>query len=94
MKLHELLSVLSFDIPIAIHNVDDKRDKRPQFQKLRNVNMYKVRNILNYDIMQISMSQKGLWVQVFNRDSLHRNLQAWNIADKWFMRQDQRNGRR
>ncbi|MBR1673576.1 MAG: hypothetical protein IJ703_01295 [Eubacterium sp.] len=94
MKLYELLSVLSFDASIAIHNVDDKTDKRPQFQKLRNVNMKKVRNILNYDIMQISQSEKGLWVQVFDRDSLHRELQAWNIADKWFLRQDQRNGRR
>lgn len=93
MKLYELLQVLSFKTTIAIHNVDDKRS-RPQFQKLENVNMKKVRNYLDYDIMQITPSDKGLWVQVFRRDRLYRDMDAWSIVDKWYLRKDQREGRR
>lgn len=93
MKLYELLQVLSFKTMIAIHNVDDKRAKRPQFQKLENVNMKKVRNILNYDVMQISPTDKGLWVQVFNRDRLDRDISAWSVVNKWYLRKDQREGR-
>lgn len=94
MKLYELLQVLSFKTNIAIHNVDDKRDKRPQFQKLENVCLKKIRNILDYDIMQITPSEKGLWVQVFRRDRLQRDLEAWSIVDKWYLRKDQREDRR
>lgn len=94
MKLYELLQVLSFKTNIAIHDVDDKRDKRPQFQKLENVSLKKIRNILDYDIMQITPSDKGLWVQVFRRDRLQRELGAWSIVDKWYLRKDQREGRR
>lgn len=94
MKLYELLQVLSFKTNIAIHNVDDKRDKRPQFQKLENVSLKKIRNILDYDIMQITPSEKGLWVKVFRRDRLQRDLEAWSIVDKWYLRKDQREDRR
>lgn len=94
MKLYELLQVLSFKTMIAIQNVDDKRQSRPQFQKLENVNMKKIRNILQYDIMQITSSEKGLWVSVFNRDRLYRDVEAWNIVDKWYLRKDQREGRK
>lgn len=94
MKLHELLSVLSFKTVIAIQNVDGNRHTRPQFQRLENVNMKKVRNILNYDIMQITPCDKGLWVQVFDRERLHRDIGAWSIVDKWYLRKDQREGRK
>ncbi len=94
MKLYELLQVLSFKTNIAIHNVDDKRGKRPQFQKLENVSLRKIRNLLDYDIMQITPSEKGLWVQVFRRDRLQRDLDAWSIVDKWYLRKDQREGKR
>ena len=92
MKLHELFSVLSFKTSIAIQNVDDKRSN-PQFQKLENVNMKKVRNLLNYDIMQITPCEKGLWVSVFSRERLNRDMEAWSIVDKWYLRKDQREGR-
>lgn len=93
MKLYELLQVLSFKTMIAIHNVDDKRPRnRPQYQKLENVNMKKVRNILEYDVMQISPSDKGLYITVFNRDRLNRDMNAWCVVDKWYLRNDQRKG--
>lgn len=94
MKLYELLQVLSFKTMIAIHNVDDKRQSRPQFQKLENVNLKKIRNILDCDIMQITPSDKGLWVQVFRRDRLEREMRAWSIVDKFYLRKDQREGRK
>ena len=94
MKLYELLQVLSFKTMIAIHNVDDKRQSRPQFQKLENVNLKKIRNILDYDIMQITPSDKGLWVQVFRRDRLEREMKAWDIVNKFYLRKDQREGRK
>lgn len=94
MKLYELLQVLSFKTMIAIQNVDDKRQSRPQFQKLENVNLKKIRNILDYDIMQITPSDKGLWVQVFRRDRLEREMKAWSIVDKFYLRKDQREGRK
>lgn len=93
MKVYELLQVLSFNTVIAIKNVDDKRSN-PQFQKLENVNMKKVRNILDYDVMMITPCDKGLWVQVFNSERLHRDLEAWSIVDKWYLRKDQREGRK
>lgn len=93
MKLYELLQVLSFETMIAIHNVDNKRPRnRPQYQKLENVNMKKVRNILEYDIMQICPSEKGLYITVFNRDRLNRDMDAWSVVDKWYLRNDQRKG--
>lgn len=94
MKLYELLQVLSFKTMIAIHNVDDKRQSRPQFQKLENVNLKKIRNILDYDIMQITPSDKGLWVQVFRRDRLEREMKAWDIVNKFYLRKDQREVRK
>lgn len=95
MKLYELLQVLDFKTVIAIHNVDDKSNRhRPQFQKLENVSLKKIRNILDYDIMQITPSDKGLWVQVFRRDRLEREMKAWNIVDKFYLRKDQREGRK
>lgn len=95
MKLYELLQVLSFKTMIAIQNVDDKSNRhRPQFQKLENVNLKKIRNILDYDIMQITPCDKGLWVQVFDRERLHRDLDAWSMVEKWYLRKDQREGRR
>lgn len=94
MKLYELLQVMSFKTMIAIQNVDDKRQGRPQFQKLENVNLKKIRNILDYDIMQITPSDKGLWVQVFRRDRLEREMKAWSIVDKFYLRKDQREGRK
>lgn len=94
MKLYELLQVLSFKTTIAIQNVDDKRQSRPQFQKLENVNLKKIRNILDYDIMQIVPGDKGLWVQVFRRDRLDREMRAWSIVDKFYLRKDQREGRK
>ena len=90
MKLYELLQTLSFKTMVAIHNVDDKKQSRPQYQKLENINMKKVRNILDYDIMQITPSDKGLWIQVFNREKLNRDLDAWNVVDKWYLRKEQR----
>lgn len=94
MKLYELFSVLSFKTSIAIQNMDTKRDVRPQFQKLENVNLKKVRNILDYDILQITPCEKGLWVQVFRRDRLYRDMDAWSVVDKWYLRKDQREGRK
>lgn len=94
MKLYELLQVLNFKTMVAIQNVDNKRQPHPKYQKLENISMIKVRNILNYDIMQITTTDTGLWIKVHDRERLKQDLNAWDIVDKWYLRKDQRENRR
>lgn len=98
MKLWEYLTPLNLDTLVAINNVDrpPRRRGRVQYQKLRNVKWEKIRNILNYDIMSVTVHKEngGLFIQVFERERLHRDLDNWNLVDKYFHRKDQREGRK
>ena len=86
MKLYEILSVLSHDTLVAIHNVDKKPRKhgRVMYQRAGNIPLEKIRNILGYDIMSLSVNQRhgGLWIQVFDRDRLYREVNNWDLATK------------
>lgn len=98
MKLWEFLTPLNMDTLVAISNVDrpPKRCGRVQYAKLRNIRWEKIRNILEYDIMQVTVHKEngGLFIQVFDREKTKRSLNNWDVVDKYFHRKDQREGRK
>ena len=98
MKLWEFLTPLNMDTLVAISNVDrpPKKCGRIQYAKLRNIRWEKIRNILNYDIMQVTVHKEngGLFIQVFSRERTEQSLNQWGIVDKYFHRKDQREGRK
>lgn len=98
MKLWEYLTPLNLDTLVAISNVDrpPKRCGRVQYSKLRNIKWEKIRNILNYDVMQVTVhaDNGGLFIQVFDREATKKSLNNWDIVDKYFHRKDQREGRK
>lgn len=95
MKLYEALIPLSFETLIYIQNVDRPRGGRVQYTKLRNLKWEKVRNLLEYDVMQIIPHKEngGLFIQVHDADRLHRSLDNWDLVDKYFKRKEQRRER-
>ena len=98
MKLWEYLTPLNLDTLVAINNVDrpPRRRGRVQYQKLRNVKWEKIRNLLDYDIMSVTVNKEngGLFIKVFERERLHRCLDNWDLVDKYFQRKDQREERK
>ena len=60
------------DTLVAISNVDrpPKSCGRVQYAKLRNIRWEKIRNILKYDIMQVTVHKEngGLFIQIFDRE--------------------------
>lgn len=98
MKLWEFLTPLHMDTLVAISNVDrpPKRCGRVQYAKLRNIKWEKIRNILDYDIMQVTVhaDNGGLFIQVCDREATKKSLNNWDIVDKYFHRKDQREGRK
>ena len=98
MKLWEFLTPLNLETLVAISNVDrpPKKCGRAQYQRLRNIKWEKIRNILNYDVMQVKIHEKsgGLYIQVFNRKQTQESLNNWSLVDKYFHRKDQREGRK
>lgn len=94
MTLYEFLKPLNLNTLVAISNVDrpPKKNGRVQYQKLRNIPWEKIRNILDYDIMQVTVHEDnvGLYIQVFRRENTIRSLNNWDLVDKYFTRKDQR----
>lgn len=93
MTLCEFLKPLNFNTLVAISNVDrpPRKNGRVQYQKLRNVKWEKIRNILDYDVMQVTVHQEngGLYIQVFKRENTLRSLNNWDLIDKYFQRKKQ-----
>lgn len=98
MKLYEYLKPLSLDALVAISNVDrpPRKGGRVQYQKLRNIKWEKLHNNLFYDVMEVTVMKEngGLYIQIYDRDRLHKSLGNWDLVDKYFKRKDQREGRK
>ena len=94
MTLYEYLKPLNLDTLVAISNVDrpPKNRGRVQYQKLRNIPWEKIRNILDYDVMQVTVHKDngGLFIQVFNRERTLKSIDEWQLVDKYFKRKEQR----
>lgn len=92
MTLYEALKPLNLDTLVCIHNVDRPKKGRIQYQKLRNVPWGKIRNDLDYDVMQISIHKEngGVFISVHNRERTFRSLNNWDLIDKYFKRKEQR----
>lgn len=87
MKLHELLRTLSYDTPIHIQNVDRKpRKPSYQYQAVKNVTLYKIRNILDKDVISISHSEKGMWICVCDLEALHNRMDNRNLVTEYLER--------
>lgn len=83
MKLHELLSKISYETMVAINNVETPRRGKLTYQKAENINLKKIRNILDYEIMSISVtSGKGLFILIYSKDRLDRDVNNWDLAHK------------
>ena len=96
MKLYEVLSVLSYDTKIFIQNYDEKRKKgNAQFQLVRNVTLEKIRNILDYDVIGMSVSENkgGLYIQVCRKDRLYERLNNNHLVQQFFHMKDFRERR-
>lgn len=62
MTLIDLLQVLSNDITVGIWNIDDKRAKQPTpqaYQKVGNIPLRKISNILYYEVLYINVIEKN-----------------------------------
>lgn len=98
MTLYEYLRPLNFDTLVAIYNVDrpPKNHGRAQYQKLRNINWEKLRNNLEYDVMQVTVHKEngGLFIQVHDRERTLKSLDNWDLVDKYFKRKEQRRQQR
>lgn len=87
MKLIELLSVLSLEMPVGIWNIDDKRAKCPTpqtYQKVRNIPFEKIRNIAEYDVLNACLAENGggLLIRVHDKSRLEMSLQNSDLARK------------
>ena len=63
-----------------------------QYQKLRNIPWEKIRNDLDYDVMQVTVHKGngGLYIQIFDRERTLKSLDGWQLVDKYFKRKEQR----
>ena len=94
MTLYEYLKPLNLDTLVAISNVDrpPRNRGRVQYQKLRNISWEKIRNNLDYDVMQVTIHKDkgGLFIQVFDRERTLKSIEEWQLVDKYFKRKEQR----
>ena len=94
MTLYEYLKPLNMDTLVAINNVDrpSRNNARVQYQKLRNVKWEKLRNNLDYDVMNVTVHKDngGLFIQVHDREKTRKSLDNWDLVDKYFKRKEQR----
>lgn len=87
MKLHELLQTLSYDTPIHIQNADRKpRKPSYQYQAVKNITLYKIRNLLDKDVISISHSEKGMWISVCDLEALHNRMNNRNLVTEYLER--------
>ena len=87
MKLHELLQTLSFNTPIHIQN-SDRKPRKPsyQYQAVKNITLYKIRNLLDKDVISISHNEKGMWVCVCDLDRLYARTNNRELVTEYFER--------
>lgn len=94
MTLYEYLRPLNLDTLVAISNVDrpPRKNGRIQYQKLRNISWEKIRNNLEYDVMQVTVHKEngGLFIQIYDRKKTLKSLDNWELVDKYFKRKEQR----
>lgn len=87
MKLHELLQTLSYDTPIHIQNHDRKPRKSSfQYQAVKNVTLYKIRNLLDKDVISICHTEKGIWISVCDLEALHNRMDNRNLVTEYLDR--------
>lgn len=87
MKLHELLQTLSFNTPIHIQN-SDRKPRKPsyQYQAVKNITLYKIRNLLDKDVISIHHNEKGLWICVCDLEALHNRTNNRELLNEYFER--------
>lgn len=94
MTLYEYPRPLNLDTLVAISNVDrpPRKNGRIQYQKLRNISWEKIRNNLEYDVMQVTVHKEngGLFIQIYDRKNTLKSLDNWDLVDKYFKRKEQR----
>ena len=94
MTLYEYLKPLNLDTLVIISNVNRpcRTRGRAQYQKLRNIPWEKLRNNLDYDVMQVTVHKEngGLYIQVHSREQTLKSLDNWDLVDKYFKRKEQR----
>ena len=87
MRLTDLLQKLAPDTLIGIWNIDDKREKCPTpqtYQKVKNIQWGKIRNIVDYEVLSICVNDRnnGLFVRVHNKERLEQSLNNSDLARK------------
>lgn len=87
MRLIDLLQALAPDTLIGIWNIDDKREKctTPQtYQKVKNIQWGKIRNIVDYEVLAICVNKKnnGLFIRVYDKKRLEMSLCNHDLAQK------------
>lgn len=87
MRLIDLLQKLAPDTLVGIWNIDDKRDKCPTpqtYQKVKNIQWGKIRDIVDYEVLAINVNEKnnGLFVRVYDKERLKMSLANSDLAQK------------
>lgn len=87
MKLLDLLQKLAPDTLVGIWNIDDKHEKCPTpqtYQKVKNIQWGKIRNIIEYEVLAICVNEKngGLFIRVYDKERLKMSLRNHDLAQK------------